>query len=83
MKFAKYVGAPFLQNITGRLLLIVAVSIVVKGKLANQTINYRNRKLISIYMSQCEPEVQVIKRAVPVKEQVSEAVVRRSQIRCS
>ena len=83
MKFAKYVGAPFLQNITGQLLLIVAVSIVVKGKLANQTINYRNRKLISIYMSQFEPEVQVIKRAVPVKEQVSEAVVRRRQIRCS
>ena len=34
-------------------------------------------------MSQFEPEVQVIKRAVLVKEQVSQAVVRRLQIRCS
>ena len=34
-----------MQNTTGRLLLIIAVSIVVKGELANWTINYRNRKL--------------------------------------
>ena len=33
-------------------------------------------------MSQSEPEVQVIKRAVLVKEQASEAVVCRLQIRC-
>ena len=43
MKFAKYVGTPFLQSTTGRLLLVIAVSIVVKGELA--TINYRNCKL--------------------------------------
>ena len=35
VKFAKYVGTSFLQNITGRLLLVIAVSIVVKGELAN------------------------------------------------
>ena len=40
MKFAKFVGTPFLHNTTGRLLLIIAVPIVVKGKLANETVNY-------------------------------------------
>ena len=40
MKFAKFVGTPFLQNTSGRLLLIIAVSIVVKGELANETVNF-------------------------------------------
>ena len=40
MNFAKFERTPFLQNTTGRLLLIIAVSIVVKGKLANETLNY-------------------------------------------
>ena len=40
MKFAKFVGTPFSQNTTGRLLLIVAVSIVVKEELANKTANH-------------------------------------------
>ena len=40
MKFAKSVGTPFLQNTTGRLLLIIAASIVVKRELANKTVNY-------------------------------------------
>ena len=31
VNFAKFVRTPFLQNTTGRLLLIIAVSIVVKG----------------------------------------------------
>ena len=39
-KLAKFVGTPFSQNTTGRLLLIVAVSIAVKGELANKTVNY-------------------------------------------
>ena len=39
MNFAKFERTPFLQNTTGRLLLIIAVSIV-KGKLANETLNY-------------------------------------------
>ena len=30
----------FFQNTTGRLLLIISVSIVVKGDLANETVNY-------------------------------------------
>ena len=34
-----------MQSTTGRLLLVIAVSIEVKGELANYTINYRNRKL--------------------------------------
>ena len=40
MKFAKFVGTPFLQNTTGRLLLIIAASVVVKRELANKTVNY-------------------------------------------
>ena len=40
VKFAKFIGTPFSQSTTARLLLIVAVSFVVKGELAKQ-----NRKL--------------------------------------
>ena len=39
MKFAKFVGILLLQNITGRL-LIIAVSVVVKGELVNESVNY-------------------------------------------
>ena len=38
--FAKFVRTPFLQNSTGQLLLIIVVSIIVKGVLANETVNY-------------------------------------------
>ena len=40
VNFAKFVRTPFLQNSTGRLVLIIAVSIVAKGVLANETVNY-------------------------------------------
>ena len=40
VNFSKYVRTPFLKNFTRRLLLIIEVSIVVKGKLANETVNY-------------------------------------------
>ena len=40
MNFAKYVGTPFLQKTTVRLVPIITVSIVVKGKLENETVNY-------------------------------------------
>ena len=39
MNFEKFVRKPFLQNTTGRLLLIIVV-IIVKGELANETVNY-------------------------------------------
>ena len=45
VNFAKFVRTPFLQNSTGRLLLIIAVSIVVKGVLANETVNYDTKAL--------------------------------------
>ena len=45
VNFAKFERTPFLQNTTGRLLLIVAVSIVVKGVLANETVNYDKKAL--------------------------------------
>ena len=40
MKFNKIVGTAFLQSNTERILLIIAVSIVMKGELANETVNY-------------------------------------------
>ena len=43
VKFAKFVRIPFFQNSTGRLLLIIAVSIVKKGVLASETLNYERR----------------------------------------
>ena len=43
VNFAKFARASFLQNISRRLLLIIAVSIVGKGVLANQTANYETR----------------------------------------
>ena len=45
VSFAKFARIPFLQNSFGRLLLIIAVSIVAKVVLANQTVNYENCKL--------------------------------------
>ena len=51
VKSAKFVETAFLQNATGRLLLIIAVSIVVKGELANETVNYDSKR----YMYQSEP----------------------------
>ena len=40
MNFVKFVRKPFLQNTIGRLLLIIAESIVVKGELVNENLNY-------------------------------------------
>ena len=40
VNFAKFVRAPFLQSSIGLLLLIIAVSIEVKGVLTNETVNY-------------------------------------------
>ena len=51
-----------MHNTTGRLVLIIAVSIVVKEELANETVNYA-QKLNHMY--QFEPEVQVIKKGSP------------------
>ena len=76
VNFAKLVRTPFLQNKIGRLLLIVAVSIVEKGELANENFNYDTK--IKAYVPICTRSVSYQKRAVLVKyEQVSEAVVCR------
>ena len=40
VNFAKFVRKPVLQDSTGRLLLIKAVSIGAKGVLTNETVNY-------------------------------------------
>ena len=76
MKVATFVETPFSQETTGQLLLIVAVSIVVKRELANKTVNYDTKTKAHICTN-------LLKRAVQVKEQVSEAVIGRLEIRCS
>ena len=43
VNFAEFVRTPFLQNSTERLILIRAVSIVAKGVLANETVNYNTQ----------------------------------------
>ena len=48
MNFAKFVRTPFSQNTMGRLLLAISVSMVMKGKLANETVNY-DTKLKHMY----------------------------------
>ena len=45
VNFAKFVTTPFLKNSTGRLLRIIEVSVVVKGVLANETVNYNTKAL--------------------------------------
>ena len=40
LSFAEFVRTPFLHNGTGRLILIIVVSIVAKEELANETVNY-------------------------------------------
>ena len=74
MNFAKFARTPFLQNTTRRLLLIIAVSIVLvmKGELASETVNYNTKT-----MYQFEPKCNLLRSTLKVKQQVSEAVVRR------
>ena len=48
VKFAKFVRISFLQNTTRRLLLIIALSIVVKGGLVNETINYDTKTKVYV-----------------------------------
>ena len=81
VNFAKFARTPLLQNSSGRLLLIIAVSIVAKGVLANQTVNYETRT--KAYVIIWASSLKLLKREVQVKEQVSEAGFRRFQIRCS
>ena len=40
VNFVKFVRALFLNKVTGQLLLIIEVSKVVNGELANETVNY-------------------------------------------
>ena len=75
MHFGKIVRILFLQNNTGRQLLIIAVSIVAKEELANETVNYdtKTKAYVPIWVRSVSHQ----KRAALVKfEQVSEAVVR-------
>ena len=43
VNFPKFARTPFLQNSTGQLLLVKAMSIVAKGVLANETVDYETR----------------------------------------
>ena len=48
VNFGKFVRTPFLQNTTGRLLLLTAVSVVVKGELANKTVYYDTKTKVYV-----------------------------------
>ena len=48
VNFAIFLRTPFLQNSTGRLLLIIAASIVAKGVLPNETVNYDTKTKVYI-----------------------------------
>ena len=72
--FAKFVRTPFLRTTTGRLLLIIAVSVVVKGELPNENLNHDTKT--KAYVPILVRSVSYQKGAVLVKfEQVLEAVV--------
>ena len=76
VNFGKFVRTPFLQNTTGRLLLITAISIVVKGEQTNENLIYHTKT--KAYVPIWARRVSYQKKAVLIKsEQVSEAVVRR------
>ena len=49
--FSKFARASFLQNSSGRLFLIMLVSIVAQGVLANQTVNYETRTKAYVLIS--------------------------------
>ena len=61
MNFAKFVSKIFLQNNTGRLLLIIAVSVAVKVELANKNVKYDTK----IKTLQFGPKVQLAKEGSP------------------
>ena len=75
MNFAKFGRTLFLQNTTRRLLLIIAVLVVLvmKGELTSETVNYDDTKA----MYQCKTKCNLLRSTLQVKQQVSEAVVRR------
>ena len=74
MTFAKFVRTPFLRTTTGRLLLIIAVSVVVKGELPNENLNHDTKT--KAYVPILVRSLSYQKRAVLVKfEQVLEVVV--------
>ena len=52
MNFVTFVRKPILQNSTGELLLIIAVSIGTKGVLANKAVTYDTKTKVNV-----EPEV--------------------------
>ena len=76
MNFSKFVRAPILQNITERLLLIIAVSIAVKGVFTNETVNYDTKTKAHVPIPARSASYQ--KREVLVKsKQTLKAVIRR------
>ena len=75
MNFAQFVTIPILQNTTRRLLLMIAVSVVVRGELANETVNYNTET--GAY--QFKQEVPVMKKCSP-GQKTGLTLVRRSLI---
>ena len=62
VNFPKFLRTTFLQNRTGRLLLIIAVSIVVKRELENKNLNYDTKKSIRTNLSR---KCKLLKKGSP------------------
>ena len=74
INFAEFTRTPFLQNTTRCLLLIKAISIVfvMIGELDSESLNYDTKPLTNLSHKR-----NLLRRTLQVKQQISEAVVRR------
>ena len=74
MNFSKFIRTPFLQNTTRCLLLIIAISIVfvMIGELDRESVNYDTKPFTNLRHKR-----NLLRRTLQVKQQISEAVVRR------
>ena len=74
MNFVKFIRTPFLQNTTRCLLLIKAISIVfvMIGELDSESVNYDTKPFTNLSHKR-----NLLRRALQVKQKISEAVVRR------
>ena len=91
-KFAKFVGTRFCRTLTDEWFWLKQYLLSVSYSVSVSSIyfwrgNWQTKRQIMTWKLkhkyQFWPEVKLLKRAVQVKEQVSEAVIHRLQVRCS
>ena len=86
VNFAKFVGTPFLQNTTRRLLLILAV-LVMKRELASETVNYDTKTMYKFELQATIGGTLQVKKQVSGKHLCSSlltcySIKKRLQYRC-